>query len=212
MAKKSKGISWKEFGKKSVTLSDKSVKALLRRINRIRTNYKPNIKYIEQRYAPIFKKSTFYDTTLPKEDVRMFDRAYELIMANPKSIKRNKAIQKKVKDFLEKYEFFGMYKERETLRRFNIKNRDEWIDAFRDLNLDEKLIDEIKKLGLWDNPKFWGEFFRSEFFIPLYRKYTFWDKHQIEEAGLKSSWYNKEYSIWGKYLKKYLGKWKRTHH
>lgn len=212
MAKRSKGISWEEFGKKSVTLSDRSVKALLRRISRIRTNYKSNIKYIEQRYSPIFKKSTFYDTTLPKEDVRLFDSTYEVIMSNPKAIKRNKSMQKKVKVFLEKYEFFGMYKERETLRRFNIRNRDEWIDAFRSLDMDERLFDEIEELGLWDNPKFWGEFFRSEFFIPLYRKYTFWDRSQIEEAGLKKNWYGKDYSIWGKYLKKYLQKWKRTHH
>lgn len=200
-----------ESESKKVVLSDRRVKALLRRINRIRGNYKKNIEYLRQEYRPVFKKSTHFDRTIVKEDFDTFDSLYEVIMSNPQGIKRNEHMQKLVGQFLKKYEFFGRYSAKTTEKRFNLRNRDEWLKSFRYLELDERVIDEIKKSGLWDNPNFWKGFFKSEFFIPLYQEYRIWEQQDIEEADLIKTWYGVEYSIWGKYLRKYLTRWRKLH-
>lgn len=191
------------MAKKRRVISDKRVGTLLRRIDRIRGNYKTNLNYLKSQYGVMFKKSTHFERTDLGQDEDIFDIRYEMIMSNPKRIKTNRAIRKKAETFIKNYKALGMYKIKTTERRFNVYMRDEWVNNFKDLGVDKKLFNELKERKLWDDTSFWSGFFKSKYYVPLYRRYS---RSQIIEVK-KAGHIDEQGSLWGKYLGDYLDEW-----
>ena len=195
MAKRRKGIS------------DKRVNTLLRRINRIRSNYKTNREYLQAKYGKMLEKSAHFERTALREDIDIFDINYEIIMANPKSIKTNKKVRQRAEKFIQKYQGIAMYRAKTTERRISLEMRDEWLEHFKAIS-GSYALNMLEEKGLMNNTRFWRSFFNSKYFIPLYKKYTSNDKKFLKEKGL----INKNgVSIWDEYLIKYIEEWERKH-
>lgn len=190
------------MAKKSKSISDKRVNTLLRRINKIRSNYKQNLSYLKKEYEKMFGKSIYFQKTKLNEDPEAFDIQYEIIMQDPKKIKTNKQIRKQAERFVEHYKSIGQFKIKTIEKRFVLYMRDEWVSNFRDLGLDEKLIRKLQRKGLWENARFWGSFFNSKYYIPLYHRYTREEIENIMSGVIKG-----KHTIWGKYLGEYLNEW-----
>jgi hypothetical protein len=195
------------MARKSRGISDKRVNTLLKRISRIRSNYKTNLKYLKGEYAPMFKKSVHFERTDLGQDEDIFDIRYEMIMSNPSRIKTNKSIRKKAESFIRDYKALGMYKVKTTERRLNNYMRDEWIDNFKDLGVDKQLLNKLEEYDLWDDNRFWSSFFKSKYYIPLYKRYHRKDLPYVREAGHVK----KGGSLWGNYLGEYLDEWLKKH-
>ena len=195
MAKRRKGIS------------DKRVNTLLRRINRIRSNYKTNREYLEAKYGKMLEKSVHFERTALREDIDVFEINYEIIMSNPKGIKTNKKIRQRAENFIKTYQGIGMYRAKTTERRLSLEMRDEWLDHFKSIG-GTYALNMLEKKGLMNNNRFWRSFFNSKYFIPLYRKYTKNDKKFLKEKGLINK---KGISIWDEYLIEYIKEWERKH-
>ena len=192
MAKRRKGIS------------DKRVNTLLRRINRIRSNYKTNREYLQAKYGKMLEKSAHFERTALREDIDIFDINYEIIMANPKSIKTNKKVRNKAIKFIETYKEYGSVKYKTAKKRFASGLRNEWIEGFRHIGVDEHIFERIKQAGLWDNSDFWRGFFNSKWFIVKYKNDSPKDVLQLRAMKLNRLVNGKECSVWGENLYNYF--------
>lgn len=192
MAKRRKGIS------------DKRVNTLLRRINKIKTNYQFNIDELKRDFAPLFKKSVHFERTKIFQNKDIFDIKYETIMSNPKLIKTNKAFRNKAIKFIETYKEYGSVKYKTAKKRFASGLRNEWIEGFRHIGVDEHIFERIKQAGLWDNSDFWRGFFNSKWFIVKYKNDSPKDVVQLRAMKLNRLVNGKECSVWGEALYNYF--------
>lgn len=192
------------MARKSRGISDKRVNTLLKRISKIRLNYKENIKYIKAQYANLMTKSVSFERTKILEDEDNFDINYEIIMSNPNRIKTNKTIRKRAINFIKKYKVLGQYKKETTAKRFGFFMRNEWLGNFREMKFDDDIINRLYTNDLYHDSDFWRTFFNSRFYVQLYKHYTYKDR----DLAIKNGRVNENYhTIWGEKLNEFIDEW-----
>lgn len=154
-------------------LSEKTARNLIKEVDRAIENFKEVSSYIKEQYKPLINKSTHYLDTLMGNDQETMNVMGRFIKDDLKRyIKtRDPRLLTYLRSSYETIEFYSRSR-RGASTSLSLSMRNEFIGNFKELGLDDDVIDFLKEVGLWNSPNFWRSFFNSSYFTPLYKKYN----------------------------------------
>lgn len=122
-------------------------------------------------------------------------------MTGASRIRTNKKVQKEIKNFIARYSEVGLGGKRRAVSRLAMNSRDEYINHFKGLQMDNDVIKYLQEQGLYNSPNFWRSFFNSSYFVPLYLDYKAPDSSDFATTWRKE--HNTNHSFWGDNLLTY---------